>query len=275
MSETDRQAWAERSKAWAQSAQQGRSQDDAFNQMIIRAAGIRPGEWVLDTASGTGNPGVSIALSMEGQGRVICSDFTPRMLEAARKRAEALDLALMDFTACDVTALSFGNDTFDCVTCRFGLMSVDEEKKAMAAAEALRVLKPGGRAAYVVWGPYEENPPFHVPRRAVASHFGEDEGPVPPRHSMSAPGTLEDILSAAGFEAAQEHELRYSNEVRDPAEYVERGLKRSFAQKVEGLAEDAFRALRNAVLDAWEPFIEGGVLYVPNYARLGIGWKPR
>lgn len=275
MSETDRAAWAERSKSWARSAQQGRSQDDTFNQMIIRAAGIRPGERVLDTASGTGNPGVSIALALEGQGCVICSDFTPRMLEAARQRAGTLDLSVMDFAACDMTALAFKDNTFDCVTCRFGLMSVEEEKKVTAAREALRVLEPGGRAVYVVWGPYEENPPFHVPCRTVAAHFGEDEGPAPPRHGMSTPGTLEGILSAAGFETAEEHELRYRNEVRDPVEYVERGLKRSFTQKVEGLAEDAFRALRNAVLDAWEPFIEGGVLYVPNYARLGIGWKPK
>lgn len=273
MSETSRDAWAERGTAWAASAAQGRSQDDTFNQMIIAAAGIRPGEAVLDTASGTGNPAVSIALSMEGRGRVVASDFTLEMLETARKRAGALSIPIMEFVCCDMTALPFASGTFDCVTCRFGLMSVED--KVAAAKEAMRVLKPGGRAAYVVWGPYDENPPFHVPRRAVARFLGEAEGPPPARHSMSAPGTLTEILAAAGFGRVEERELRYRNRVADPSEYVSKGLKRSFAKKVEGLSEERFGALARALLDAWAPFMEGDVLYVPNYARLGLGWKPR
>ncbi len=272
MPETGREAWRERSKAWKVSAPPGKSQDDTFNQMIIAAAAIRPGETVLDTASGTGNPAVSIALSMAGQGRVVCSDFTFPMLQTARERAETLSLAIMQFACCDMTALPFSDGTFDCVTCRFGLMSVED--KTAAAAEALRVLKPGGRAAYVVWGPYEENPPFHVPRRAVARFFGEAEGPPAARHSMSVPGTVTNILDSVGFVRTEERELRYRNQVADPATYVAKGLKRSFGRKVEELPDDRFAALARAVLDAWAPCIEGDVLYVPNHARLGMGWKP-
>ena len=273
MSETSREAWNERSKTWAAKTAPGRSEDDAFDRMIIAAAAIRPGESVLDTASGTGNPAVAIALAMEGRGRVVASDFTPRMLEAVRGRAETLSLSIMAFVGCDMTALPFPGGAFDCVTCRFGLMSVED--KGAAAAEALRVLRPGGRAAYAVWGPYEENPPFHVPRRAVARFFGEAEGPPPARHAMGAPGTLEAILDDAGFVDVEERELRYRNRVADPADYVARRLRRSFPGKVEGLAEGRLVALAAAVLDAWAPFIEDGVLYVPNYARLGLGRKPR
>lgn len=271
MSEMGRDAWQQRSESWVASAAPGVSQDDSFNQMIIAAAAIRPGERVLDTASGTGNPAVSIALSMAGQGSVIGSDFTFPMLQAARQRARALSLDIMDFACCDMTALPFPDDTFDCVTCRFGLMSVGD--KAAAAAEALRVLKPGGRAAYVVWGPYEENPPFYVPRRAAARFFGEAEGPSPERHSMGTPGTVKSILDRVGFQRAEERELRYRNVVADPVDYVTKGLKRSFGEKVARLSADRFAALVRAVLDGWSPFIEDGVLYGPNYARLGIGWK--
>jgi len=266
-----RDGWQERSKAWTASAAPGKSQDDAFNQMMIAEAAIRPGETVLDTASGTGNPAVSIALSMEGRGRVVCSDFTSPMLQAARERADTLALSIMQFVCCDMAALSFPDDTFDCVTCRFGVMFA--ENKTTVAAEALRVLKPGGRAAYMVWGPYEENPPFHVPRRAAAQFFGEPEGSAPSRHSMSAPGTLAAILDRAGFVRTEERELRYRNRVADPESYVAKGLKRSFAKKVEALTADRFAALTRTVLDAWAPYMEDGILYVPNYARLGLGWK--
>jgi hypothetical protein len=71
----------------------------------------------------------------------------------------------------------------------------------------------------------------------------------------------------------EERELRYLNQVEDAADYVSRGLKRSFAKQVEGLAEDAFAALCEAVLDAWAPYVKHGVLQVPNFARLGLGFR--
>jgi len=277
MAERSRTDWAERSKVWAATSVAGRSEDDTFNQLIIAQAGIRPGEQVLDIASGTGNPAVSIALSMQqgatdGAGTVTCTDLTPRMLETARARAGNLDLSIMRFVAANMTDLPFEDGSFDCVTCRFGLMFPDD--KVSAVAEAKRTLKRGGRAAYVVWGAYDENPAFYVSRRAVVQFFGDEEGPHADRHSMSAPGTLKRILGAAGLQDAEERELRYRRRAEDPEAYVVSGLKRSFAARVEGMADAEFDDLKAAVMEAWAPFIEDGVLFVPNYARLGIGWKP-
>jgi len=266
-----RDEWQERSKVWATTAPQGKSPDDSFNQMIIAEAAIKPGEDILDIATGGGNPAVSIALSMQGRGSVTCTDLTPGMLETARGRAENLSLPLMRFAAADMRALPFPDGTFDCVTCRFGIMFPDD--KIAAAAEARRVLKSGGRAAYVVWGSYEENPAFYVPRRTVAACFGEPEGPVPARHSMSAPGTLKTILDGAGFIRTEERELRYKNQVDDLDTYVSNGLKRSFAKKLDGMADAEITALKQALFAAWEPFREDGVAQVPNFARLGLGWK--
>lgn len=270
-SESSRDHWRERSQTWARSAPQGKSQDDTFNQMIIAEAGIHPGEAVLDIASGTGNPAVSIALALDGQGSVTCCDLEPAMLATARGRAANLSLSIMRFVAADMTRLPFADASFDCVTCRFGLMFPKD--KIAAAREVLRVLRPGGRVAYVVWDSYEANPPFVVPRRAVAKFFDEDEGGVPSRHSMSAPGTLRGILEGAGFLRAEERELRYRNRVEDPRDYVAKGLQRSFTGKVEGLAPERIAALEAALLDAWRPYMEGDILQVPNCARLGLGWK--
>jgi SAM-dependent methyltransferase len=272
MSERSREDWAERGKAWAKAAPQGKSRDDSFDRMLIAGAAIRPGEDVLDLASGTGNPAISIALSMEGRGSVTCTDLTFGMLETARNRARNLDLSIMRFVAADMCALPFAADSFDCVTCRFGIMFPAD--KVAAAAEALRVLKPGGRVAYMVWDAYEANPPFHVPRRAVAAFLGRDEGPPPSRHALSAPGTLKAILDGAGFERAEERQVGYDNAVADLDAYVTGGLKRSFAKDTEGMDEAAFAALKQAVMDAWAPYTrEDGITYVPNRAVLALGWK--
>ena len=264
--------WAERSKTWTRATPQGVSQDDRFNQMIIAEAGIAPGETILDLAGGSGNPSVSIALSMAGDGMVVCTDLTPAMLETARGRADHLGLAILRFAAADMVALPFPDAMFDCVTCRFGIMF--PEDRVAAAREALRVLKPGGRIAYVVWGPYDRNPPFFVPRRAVAAFFGEDEGPVPDRHALSAAGTLKEIMDRGGFVRTEERELAYRNEVPDSETYVVNGLKRSFSKKTDGMSAEAFGRLTRSVLEAWAPYIEDGQLRVPNFARMGIGWKP-
>ncbi len=67
---TEKDSWKERGARWAATAARGRSADDSFNRMIIAQAAIRPGDDVLDIASGTGDPAITIALALDGEGSV-------------------------------------------------------------------------------------------------------------------------------------------------------------------------------------------------------------
>ena len=263
--------WIERSKAWTKTVAPGISADDTFNKMIIAEVRIRPGEKLLDLASGTGNPAISIAHSMNGTGEVFCTDLTDKMLQSARQRAENLNLDIVKFIAADMASLPFTDNKFDAITCRFGAMF--SEDKVSVSLESHRALKKGGRAAYIVWGSYDENPPFHIPRRAVCSYLGIEEGPTPKRHSMSAPGDLEKMLTGGNFSRVEERELRYTNPIEDINDYVTRNLNRSFSKETKDLTKANFGDLRQTVIKAWKPFIKDGILLVPNYARLGLGWK--
>ena len=77
--------WEEKSAEWKKTAYETVSKDDAPNQVLIELAGIRAGDTVLDLASGTGEPSISIALHVGGKGRVTATDVTPNMLDTARQ----------------------------------------------------------------------------------------------------------------------------------------------------------------------------------------------
>ena len=72
------------------------------------------------------------------------------MIAGAERRAQELGLSNIDFRVADMCALPDGDETFDRAICRFGLMFVPEPQRA--TAEVYRVLKPGGQAAFLVWG---------------------------------------------------------------------------------------------------------------------------
>ncbi|MGB0629666.1 MAG: class I SAM-dependent methyltransferase [Alphaproteobacteria bacterium] len=266
-----RDHWKGRSAGWTATAAKGLSTDDTLNQMLIQNLDIRSGENVLDLGSGTGDPAISIGLSLKGAGTVTACDLTPEMLATARNRSVNVGLDVIRFAAADMTVLTFADNTFDCVTCRFGLMF--PEDKVRAASEVRRVLKPDGRVGYMVWGPYDENPPFFVIRRAIANALGQEEGPVPHRHSLGAPGKLVEILNAAGFERTEEREMRYKRPVDDLDDYINRALIRGYSDTVEKLDDGARDELMETLRAAFDPYREDGKVFMPNSARLGIGWK--
>jgi SAM-dependent methyltransferase len=114
---------------------------------LVRHAGIRAGQRVLDVACGTG----PVAITAAGRGAHVQGlDLTPPLLERARENARISGFAV-DFREGDVEALPFADAEFDVVVSQFGHMFAPRPE--VAVGEMLRVLKPGGTLAFSTWPP--------------------------------------------------------------------------------------------------------------------------
>ena len=110
--------------------------DMRWRRLAAQAA-VRPGDRVLDAACGTGD--LAIADRKAGAARVTGLDFSEKMLERARRKAE------LEWVNGDMLALPFAEGTFDAATVGFGVRNVADLE--LSLRELRRVLKPGGRLA--------------------------------------------------------------------------------------------------------------------------------
>jgi ubiquinone/menaquinone biosynthesis C-methylase UbiE len=166
-----------------------------LNQALLAHVALAPGQRVLDLAGGTGDPGLEIA-RLVAPGEVTITDFAPQMVEIARGFAARDGVANVTCATADAHALPFPDSSFDRVTCRLGIMFFWDTAKALA--EIRRVLRPGGRAVFVVWGPPEQNEFI----RLVLGPFKKRRPPpgAPQQFSYAAAGKLGGELRAAGFQ---------------------------------------------------------------------------
>lgn len=119
----------------------------SLGRSLVEAAGIGPGDRVLDVAAGSGN--ASIPAARTGAD-VVATDLTPELLDAGRDRADAegLDVA---WQVADAEGLPFTDGEFDVAISTVGVMFAPHHRPA--ADELVRVVRPGGRIALASWTP--------------------------------------------------------------------------------------------------------------------------
>jgi SAM-dependent methyltransferase len=119
----------------------------AVGPTLVAAAGVGPGQRVLDVAAGSGATAIPAALAGAA---VVASDLTPELLAAGRARAAELG-AELEWVEADAEALPFADAAFDTVLSSFGAMFAPRQQ--IAADELLRVVRPGGTIAMANWTP--------------------------------------------------------------------------------------------------------------------------
>src|SRR5579864_4732323 len=188
------------SEKWkAKSAAMGQPVTDA----LVDYAKPKPGMRVLDLASGTGEPAITLATRVGPHGNVTALDLSPDLLEIAKNRACARGLTNLSTQQADAHSLPFSDSHFDLATSRFGVMFFRDPLQAMR--ELRRVLREGARACFLAWGPFDQ-PYWQSMMGVVHRHVGgsllQPGGPDP--FCFAAPGSLSEVLHDAGFREVHE-----------------------------------------------------------------------
>jgi SAM-dependent methyltransferase len=205
------------------------------SERLVDDADLHAGWRVLDVATGSGNAAIAAArLGAEAVG----IDYVPALLERARERvaAERLDVRLAE---ADAHSLPFGDGEFDAVTSVFGVMFAPHHRRA--AAELLRVTRPGGRIALASW----------TPDSFIGELFRTVSAHVPPPPGVPSPmlwGTEEHLYRLLGdhVEGLTVTERTFTFRFPSPEEFV------TFFRLWYGPTLKAFAALNEIASDALE-----------------------
>jgi len=173
---------------------------------IIRLLKPQDNDLVLDVASGTGEPGLTIA-TMLRSGRVVAIDLAEGMLQVALENANSRGISNFEVIAGDVCELPFPDNNFDAISCRMGFMFFPD--MLLAAKEMARVLKPGGRIAATVWSEPEKNLWAGTVMGAIHKNMYVENPPqgAPGLFRCAKRGLVSDLFKQAGLKNISESKV--------------------------------------------------------------------
>ena len=167
---------------------------------------------VIELAAGTGIVSRKLRDQLPSDTPLLVTDLNQPMLDVARAKFSASEN--VEFQVANAMELPFENEAFDLMVCQFGVMFFPD--KPASYREAARVLKPGGRYLFNVWGSMSENP-FSEMAHNVAARFFPDNPPgfyAVPFHYGDAQAVRAD-LEAGGWDDIEHETINLEKEIVD------------------------------------------------------------
>jgi SAM-dependent methyltransferase len=214
-----RELWRRGAQGWERRQASLREKTAPVSQWLVDAIGPQPGERVLELAAGPGETGFIAAQRIGPEGRLLCTDQAPEMIEVARRRASELELTNVDFAVIDAQELELEPGSFDAALCRWGYMLMADPNEAMRRTHV--ALRGEGRLAMATWDRPDRNLWMAAPAMALVG-----QGVIPPPDpadpspfALPDPVDVELRLRSAGFASVRTDRLQFSQRYPSFDEY--------------------------------------------------------
>jgi len=204
--------WKKWWKTWEKGGQ-------ILSDKLVELAEIKPGQRVLDIATGIGEPAVTAARIVGDKGLVMATDLSPEMLAIGRERSQDEGLKI-EFEEGDAEMVDLPNSYFDAVLCRLGLMFLPNLPIALNIIR--RSMVSGGRFAAAVWAEPIKVPQLNISISIVRQQlqFPLPSPRIPDPFSLADLNELKKYMLQAGFKDIRTENIRVTFEFNSAEDYV-------------------------------------------------------
>lgn len=235
-------------------------------------AHVTAGMRVLAVGAGTGGEAFDASARVGPAGRVVATDISPAMIEAAQEEAAEAGLTNLEFKVMDAQRLDFPNAIFDAVISRNALMFVPDLARGLA--EMKRILKPSGRIGASVWAGGARNPRLSGPLGAARAL-----GARPPESAtysvglrLGKPAVLRAALREAGFTDVDVQRVPLVARYATLDEAVTVALEQPATQELIGLlGSQSALGMQRALKRRWARYADHGEVKIPGEQIVAAG----
>lgn len=270
-SDDTRHTWEAVAPAWERHRTRMFESARAVSEWLVDRLDPQEGDTLLELTAGPGETGFLAAERIGPKGRLVCSDLAPAMIEVARRGAADRALDNVHFQVVDAQRISLADAAVDGVMSRFGLALVPDPVAAFS--EIRRVLRPGGRLAYAVWGPPERNAWIGLLMGALIQNGHAPPGdPFAPGGVLSlAPASRNRlVLTEAGFEHVRITEVAAVMPFADLDDYwaLQTSVAGPVASLVATMTDDEIESVRATLEPEMAPYRVGDRYALPSLATV-------
>jgi ubiquinone/menaquinone biosynthesis C-methylase UbiE len=261
-------------QAWWETIERGAQK---VSDKLVELAEIKPGDRVLDIATGIGEPAVTAARKVMPNGNVTAIDISPQMLAIAKTRANSLGLdGIMEFRESDGEKLDFPDPTarFDAILSRFGLMFFPNLSSALVKIRHLLITN--GRLSAAVWSTPSKVPLIDLAFSTVRkqTNFPAPPPGTPGPFALADIEALKQLFSQAGFKDIKVDTFQITFAFDSPESYtkhIQQTATRAhemMANQTEEVKEQTWNSITEA---AWQYADSHGRVNLDNEAICIVG----